>query len=178
MSTIKKECHRKKVHVENKKKIMYYKCVINAKRTKVGEVKIGVEIWMSPSKSLPILLQVDPVDTVPHRIFMCLPFLLTLLDDSPVVQKWPIWPDCANWFGNMKYALMKRYQAQLLQVLCSRFILAKQLLNKRRRKSLSPADRMWCKSHRCIVGVMAKSAGWRQNAWQMLMGSSKKHGIA
>lgn len=59
-----------KVHVENKKEIMYYKCVINAKRAKVGEVKIGVEIWMSPSKSLLTLLQVDPVDTAPHRIFM------------------------------------------------------------------------------------------------------------
>lgn len=77
----------KKVHVENKKKIMYYKCVINAKRAKVGEVKIGVEIWMSPSKSQPTLLQVDPVDAAPHRIFMCLAFLGALFEDSTVVQK-------------------------------------------------------------------------------------------
>lgn len=61
---------QKKVHVENKKDIMYYKCVINAKRAKVGEVKIGVEIWMSPSKSPVTFLQVDPVDIVPRRIFI------------------------------------------------------------------------------------------------------------
>lgn len=66
---------------------MYYKCVINAKRAKVGKVKIGVEIWMSPSKSPPTLLQVDPVDAAPHRIFMCLAFLGALFEDSTVVQK-------------------------------------------------------------------------------------------
>lgn len=53
---------------------MYYRCVINAKRAKVGEVKIGVEIWMSPSKSPP-MLQVDPVDAEAHRIFMRLAVL-------------------------------------------------------------------------------------------------------
>lgn len=77
----------KKYMWRTRKKIMYYKCVINAKRAKVGEVKIGVEIWMSPSKSPPTLLQVGPVDAAPHRIFMCLVFLEALFEDSTVVPK-------------------------------------------------------------------------------------------
>lgn len=66
---------------------MYYKCVINAKCIKVREVKIGDEIWMSPSKGPPTLLQVDPVDGVAHRIFMCLAFLWAIFEDSAVVPK-------------------------------------------------------------------------------------------
>lgn len=76
----------KKVHVENKKNIIYYKCVINAKCTMVNEVKIGVEIWMSPSKSPP-MQQMDPVEAIPHRRFRCLAFLWVLFEDSAAVQK-------------------------------------------------------------------------------------------
>lgn len=42
---------QRKVHSGYKQEMMYNKCVINAWRGKVGQVKIAVEIWMSPSKS-------------------------------------------------------------------------------------------------------------------------------
>lgn len=88
---------------------MYYKCVINAKRFKVREVKIGVEIWMSPSKGPPTLLQVDPVDAVAHRIFMYLAFLWAIFQESAVVPKclFSFWSNSANRFANVKHALMK-----------------------------------------------------------------------
>lgn len=50
---------------------MYYKCVINVYLGKVSEGKIGVEKWISPSKSLLTLLQKDPLDTQTVGIFMC-----------------------------------------------------------------------------------------------------------